>query len=128
MEPEQAKRLGRTLRKRRNDLGLSTRQLSAKSGVNDVTIVRIENGKFAAPRPDKLAKLADALGLSLADVFAGADYIAPTELPTLMPYLRSKYQDLPAGALKDIERYANRLAKQHGVALQGPAPGEDEQP
>jgi transcriptional regulator with XRE-family HTH domain len=128
MEPDQAAELGQVLRTRRQALGLSTRQLSALSGVNDITIVRIELGRFAAPRADKLAKLADALGLRLADIFALAEYVAPSQLPTLQPYLRSKYRDLPPEALADIERYATRLAKRHGVALEGPIDGEDELP
>lgn len=128
MEPEQAEELGRFLRNRRVELGLSTRQLSAESGVNDATIVRIELGQFAAPSPDKLARLTEALGLKLADVFARADYVAPSELPSFAPYLRSKYRELPSGAVDELERYLARLAKRHGVVLEGPAPGEDERP
>lgn len=128
MEPEQAEELGRFLRQRREELGLSTRQLAAQTGINDVTIARIERGEFAAPRPDKLSKIAEALGLTVADVFALADYVTPDELPNFTPYLRSKYRGLPADAVADIERYAARLAKRHGVALEGPALGEDEAP
>lgn len=128
MEPDQAVELGQMLRKRREALGLSTRQLSARTGVNDVTISRIERGEFAAPRPDKLTRLAEALGLSAADVFAMADYVTPTELPSFTPYLRTKYRELPAEAIAEIERYAQRLADEHGVALAGPVLGEDEHP
>lgn len=128
VEPEQAEELGRFLRQRREELGLSTRQLAAETGINDVTIARIERGEFAAPRPDKLSKIAEALGLTVADVFALADYVTPDELPNFSPYLRSKYRGLPADAVSDIERYAARLAKRHGVALEGPAPGADEAP
>lgn len=128
MEPDQAANLGQFLRQRREELGLSTRQLSKQTGVNDVTIARIERGEFSAPRPDKLSKIAEALGVSLADVFAMADYVTPADLPTFTPYLRSKYRDLPDDAVDAIERYAAKLAKRHGVALDGPAPGEDEAP
>lgn len=107
---------------------MSTRQLSAIAGVNDATIVRIEQGQFAAPSPEKLARLTEALGLKLADVFARAEYVAPSELPSFAPYLRSKYRDLPTGAVDELERFLQRLAKRHGIALEGPAPGEDEQP
>ena len=117
MEPERAQALGKQLRARREELGLSTRQLSARAGVNDVTIVRIERGEFAAPRPDKLSRLADALGLRLADIFAMADYIAPTELPTLTTYLQVKYPELPDEAVAAIRRYAARTARQHGITI-----------
>ena len=110
MDEEQAKRLGAFLRARREELGWSSRRLAAECEMNDATIVRIENGQFAAPKPDKLSRITEALGLSLSDVFALADYAAPSDLPHFM----------------EIERYAARLAKRHGVALAGPAPGEDE--
>lgn len=97
---------------------MSTRKLSAHAGVNDVTIVRIERGEFAAPRPDKLSRLADALNLRLADIFAMADYVAPSELPTLAPYLQAKYPELPDEAVAAIGRYAARTAKQHGINLE----------
>ena len=128
MEPEQAKRLGQHLRKRREGLGWSTRDLAERAAVNYATITRIENGDFAAPRPDKLSRIAEALELELADVFAMADYVVPANLPTLAPYLRAKYGDMPDDALEQIERYATRLARKHGMTMEGPAPGEDESP
>ncbi|MBK6439182.1 MAG: helix-turn-helix domain-containing protein [Candidatus Microthrix sp.] len=90
MDEEQAKRLGAFLRARREELGWSSRRLAAECEMNDATIVRIENGQFAAPKPDKLSRITEALGLSLSDVFALADYAAPSDLPHFMPYLRTK--------------------------------------
>ena len=66
------------------------------------------------------------VGLTLADVYAMADYAVPDDLPSFRPYLRTKYRDLPADDVEAIERYAARLAKKHGINLDGPAPGEDE--
>jgi transcriptional regulator with XRE-family HTH domain len=128
MNPEQAKELGRKLRARRDELGLSVRDLERLTDVDNGTIVRIEQGAFAAPAPDKLSRIAEALNLSLADVFALAEYSAPSELPSFSPYLRSKYRDLPAPAVEELERSFRRIAKRHGVDPAGPAPGEDEQP
>lgn len=128
MEPEQAKRLGTYLREARQAKGLSARQLGDLTDINDATIVRFENGSFTAPAPDKLARIAGALDLSIADVFALAEYASPSELPSFTPYLRTKYRDLPDDAVEQIEKYVARLAKKHGVTLEGPAPGEDESP
>jgi len=128
MEPEQAKRLGSYLRDGRQAKGLSARSLGELTDINDATIVRFENGNFSAPAPDKLARIAEALDLSVADVFALAEYPATTELPSFTPYLRTKYRDLPDDAREQIEKYAARVAKKHGVALDGPAHGEDERP
>lgn len=126
MDDEQAQNLGRVLREKREGLGLSLRQLGKLVDLPDVTVLRFEQGAYAAPAPDKLARVAAALGMSLADAFALADYAVPSDLPSFMPYLRTKYRDLPAEDAKAIERYAQKLAKKHGVSLRGPAPGEDE--
>jgi len=128
MEPDQAKELGRKLRARREELGLSTRQLADQADMNDATIVRIEQGAFAAPRPDKLSRIAEALGLSLADVFALADYAVPDDLPSFRPYLRSKYRDMPTGAVEDLNKAFARIVKKHGYQPEGPRNGEDEAP
>jgi transcriptional regulator with XRE-family HTH domain len=112
--------------RKREELGLSSRQLGELAGMDGVTILRFEEGAFAAPRPDKLARVAQELGLTLADVYAMADYAVPDDLPSFRPYLRTKYRDLPADDVEAIERYAARLAKKHGINLDGPAPGEDE--
>src|SRR3972149_7085392 len=94
MIPEQARALGRFLKERRTALGLSTRALAARSGVDMATVVRLEQGAFVEPRPDPLRVIAKALGVSLADVFALADYVVPSELPTFTPYLRAQIRSL----------------------------------
>ncbi len=126
MEPKQALELGKFIRNKRVELGYSTRELSAICGVNDATIVRIENGAFAAPRPDKLSKISKGLGIKLSDVFALAEYVTPLDLPSFNLYMRSKYTKLPKEAVSEIERYVNRLAKKHGIIIAGPDAGEDE--
>ena len=128
VEPDQAKRLGHTLRTRREELGLSQRQLAAEAGVSDATIVRIEQGAFGAPAPDKLSRIAEALEMSLADVFALADYVVPTDLPSFQPYLRSRYRDMPDAAITDLDGAFARIVKKHGYQPEGPSKGEDEQP
>lgn len=104
------------------------RDLERLAGVDNGTIVRIEQGAFAAPRPDKLSRIAEALRLPLADVFALAEYVVPDELPSLVPYLRAKYRALPAKAIAELERYFDDLAGRYGIDPAGPAPGEDEAP
>jgi transcriptional regulator with XRE-family HTH domain len=126
MEEKNRIRLGKLLRKRREALGFSSRKLEELSGVTGATILRIEQGEFASPAPDKLARIADALRIPLEDVYAVAEYAAPRQLPNLSPYLRTKYRELPDAAASQIEAYAQRLATKHGVDIRGPAPGEDE--
>jgi transcriptional regulator with XRE-family HTH domain len=92
------------------------------------TIVRLEQGAFSEPRPEKLRGVAEALGVSVADVLAMAGYTFPTELPAFQPYLRSKYRDLPPSALQELERSFVRIIKEHGHDPAGPRDGEDEAP
>lgn len=126
MDQKQAKRLGALLQARREAQGQSLRQLAELVDMDFATISRIEQGLISAPRPDKLARVAEALGLTLADVYAMAGYAVPDDLPTFKPYLRSKYRDLPTDEVEKIEAFAQKLARKHGVNLSGPAPGEDE--
>lgn len=128
MDQEQAKELGQRLRARREELGLSLRQLAERADMNDATIVRIEQGAFAAPAPDKLARIAEALGFSLADVFALAEYAVPDDLPSFQPYLRSKYRDMPREAVDDLNKAFDRIVRKHGYDPAGPQDGEDEAP
>ncbi len=128
MNDEQAKRLGGWLREQRQSAGLSTIQLAKAVGTTDATISRIEQGAFAAPDPHKLSRIAEALGLSLADVYAMADYAVPSDLPSFEPYLRRKYRDMPAEAIEDLDEAFGRILRKHGYYHSGPRPGEDESP
>jgi transcriptional regulator with XRE-family HTH domain len=128
MDQDQARELGARLRERREALDLSIRELAERTGINHSTVVRLEQGAIEAPAPDKLSRIAEELGLSLADVFALADYSVPTELPSFRPYLRTKYRNLPAAAVEQLERSFVRIAKRHGIDPAGPRQGEDEQP
>ena len=100
----QAQELGNLLRGRRLELGLSTHQLGAQVGVRQSTIVRIEKGRFASPRPDKLARIAKALGIRSTDIYAQAGYLVRDELPSLGPYLSAKYPNMPEEAVAQVQR------------------------
>jgi transcriptional regulator with XRE-family HTH domain len=128
MNPRQAKKLGTFIRDARQAAGLTQMALGEQVGVPNSTILRLERGENLTPRPDLLSDIADVLRIDLADLFALADYAAPSGLPNLAPYLRTKYRDLTASDVKAISTYAANLAKQRGVDLNGPAPGEDETP
>src|SRR5205823_5564374 len=103
-QQQHAKRFGEWLRSRRHEAGLSTTQLAKVVGITDGTITRIEQGAIAAPAPDKLSRIAEALGLSLADVYAMAGYTITDELPSFQPYLRRKYRDMPTEAIDDLDQ------------------------
>jgi len=126
MNPTTAEELGRHIRETREAQQLSTRALAEKASVNQATIVRIERGEFAWSKPEVMSRIAEALGLSASELFARADVLRPADLPSLAPYLRTKYRDLPDDDVDRIEAYVARLASKHGINLRGPAPGQDE--
>ena len=128
MQPRTAKQLGRMLNQRRQALGLTVRDLEALSGVDDSSIVRLENGQQSRPNVEKLDKLATALRLSIEDLLSTAGLTKSTGLPSLRPYLRAKYAQLPPEAHAELNEYFNSLGKRYGVRFEGPAPGEDELP
>lgn len=113
------------IRRRRAKLGLSLRQLEARTGIHNGRLWRWEQGDQVPDRPDRLAALARGLGVPVADLYAVAGIELP-DLPSLPLYLRSKYgTDLPPEALADIAAYSDQVAQRYGVTL-GPLDGEDE--
>jgi transcriptional regulator with XRE-family HTH domain len=129
MDRDQAKKLGSVFRARRTALGLSTTQVALASGQTQATVVRIEQGQFLNPDPDKLRALAEALDLNLADVLTLAGYPIPNELPSVGPYLRTKYRDLPSEAVDQLQAQVALVLRKHGIEpVDGPQAGEDEQP
>lgn len=115
MKEERAKQLGRLLKARRMECGLSTHRLAAAAEMNQATIVRLEAGGIVAPRPDKLSRIARVLGISGADVFALAEYAVPSDLPSLRPFLLTQYPGLLDEDLNKIETYIGRLLKKRGI-------------
>ena len=126
LTPEQARQLAEIFRSRRTALGLSMREVATAAGFNVATVFQLEAGTNLSPLPDTLRAIAEALSLSVSDLYAVADWLPAGELPTLKPYLRAKYRDLDEQAIADIEAYANQRARRHGGT--GPANREDEQP
>jgi len=127
VDKKQAERLGKFLRRSRQTAGLSARQLAEHTDISDATVIRIENGQYRSPEAESLAQMAHALDIPVHDVFERAGFMTSDDLPAIAPYLRTKY-DLPPEAMEQIERFATRVAKQHGVDMNGPKPGQDETP
>jgi transcriptional regulator with XRE-family HTH domain len=103
--------VGATLRRRRLELGWTMRTLEEASGVDDAVISRIENGEIAQPRVNKITRIATAMGLDPITVLTDAT----VEPLTLATFLRSRYPELPTGAVADIERHARRVLARHHI-------------
>ena len=116
MDKDHAVRLGKLIRERRHASGLSTHELGERIGTRNSTIIRLEQGAFAAPSPDKLARIAEVLGMSLADMYAHAGYAVPDDLPGFHAYLPARYRDLPESAIGELVDLFERLVARHGLA------------
>jgi transcriptional regulator with XRE-family HTH domain len=126
MNQRQSQALGALLRQKRKELGYSTYQLAKAAHVDQSVVVRFEQGKFAAPRPDKLARFAQLLGLSLADVYARAGYVVPDDLPNFREYLLAKYGDLPKSALDALYRCFEDASAQRAIEIEEVFPNTQE--
>lgn len=116
MDEQQAKAFGTMLRQRRHALGLTVRQIGEATAIPSTTVSRIETGSFKAPRPDKLARIAQTLGLSAGELFARAGYLIATDLPEYATYLRTKRPDLPESAIERLQDHFVQILAEHGLA------------
>ncbi|HUC89335.1 MAG TPA: helix-turn-helix transcriptional regulator [Patescibacteria group bacterium] len=126
MAKDNIQKLGETLKHKREHMGWSIRELARRTDLSDTTVMRIEQGLRAAPSPDVLAKLAETLELSLADLYTLAGYAVPADLPSMPAYLRVKYRNLPQPARDELNNYLERLKDKYGLDEDGPQDGEDE--
>lgn len=83
--------LARVLREARQASGLSIRRVAERAGVHHAGLARFELGE-RRPTPETLARLATALELDEAELFALAGFRSPEGLPSFPTYLRTKYR------------------------------------
>ncbi|MFH5207857.1 helix-turn-helix domain-containing protein [Antrihabitans sp. NCIMB 15449] len=129
MTPEQIDTIAQLIRTTREQQGLSTAAVAKRAGINVSSLWRIEEGQRANPKAEVLQAIGHALGIPTSDLFAAAGWVPRTELPTIRPYLRTKYGELPADAVAEIEAHFDDIARKHGISFDrssGPMRGEDE--
>lgn len=71
MDADFKKALGRVYRRRRREVGLTMQQLCLMTGVNRLTLRKIETG-LGNPTLDILMKLADGMGASFVELVLDA--------------------------------------------------------
>lgn len=125
MEQQASQQFCEYIKGLRKERKLTIRAVTAKAGINDGELTRLESGK-CNPRPETLKALAAALGVPLTDLFVKADYIGPYDLPTMAPYFRARYGHLPEETLDAVNDYLAKLIEEHGFDPKGPLALEDE--
>lgn len=118
--------LGQLVREWRQAHGYSLRGFARRAALNYATVVRLERGHILTPQADTLAALASAMDRPVSDLFAVTGWLPAQELPTLRPYLRTKYRDLPTSELIKLEHDIDDLIEKYGIDGSGPRDGEDE--
>ena len=102
-------KLGNFIRETREHKGLSAPKLAEAVGVHHSAIVRIQHGEIRQPRPALLAKIAEALGVSAADLYALAGYRSEDEMPDLKGWLNVKHRGLPESAHLELQGHLDYL-------------------
>ncbi len=113
------KLLGEYIARHRRAAGLSVSDAAEAAGVDASFWRKLENGVYESPSPKMLAPIARVVAAQLADIYILAGYETTTELPTLTPYLRNKYQ-LPPKALAELQRYFDHLRNHYGIPADKP--------
>lgn len=126
MNDTQLQQLAEILREKRAALGLSASETARRAGIQPSTLTRLELGQIGTPTAANLQALGAVLGINAADLYATLGWMPKDELPTMTPYLRAKYRDMPPDAIREIEQHFEDVAQRHGIALNGPQPNEDE--
>jgi len=68
MENNQGNKLGKKIKKLRNDLGLSQDELARKADIPYTTLTKIETGVIKKPSVYVVAKIAKALNISIEEL------------------------------------------------------------
>jgi len=107
--------LGKLVVRRRRQAGMSLDDVAQVAQVSASAVYRIESGQHLRPRADTLGRIAGALGLPTADLFAAAGYTTARELPSFPLYLKTRYSQLPRAARQEVERCFYAVAGRHGL-------------
>lgn len=105
MNADQTVGLMYLLARKRAAAGLSITEVAQRAHVNKATVWRLEQGLIATPRVHSLLAIAEVLEIPLANLLVEVGWLPDGELPSIGPYLRAKYAQLPEKAIEDVEKY-----------------------
>jgi transcriptional regulator with XRE-family HTH domain len=113
-DTEQTMKLINLLGQKRKESGLSVNEVARRANVDPGTVWGIEQGMIVTPRAESLMAIGGVLGILPADLFATVGWLTADELPTIGPYLRAKYGDVPDEAIEDIENHIAAVLEPYG--------------
>jgi transcriptional regulator with XRE-family HTH domain len=103
--------LGEYVRQKREEAGLSQRQLAQEAGVSFSNISRLESGFHTNPSPGLLKNIADVLDIDLAALLAYLG-IEVAGSGSLNDYLRRDY-DLPDEGVAEAKQAIEEIARKY---------------
>jgi transcriptional regulator with XRE-family HTH domain len=118
-------KLGEYIKRQRETLGISQRQLAGRIELHHSYLARLEAGDYAQPAPAVLHRIAEALDLEPEDLFALAGHTVPRNLPSFAPYLRAKY-DISDQAARELSDYFRYLSERYNIRERQPNSTTDE--
>ncbi len=95
--------IGKNIKTRRTDLGLTLEEVAKIVGVSRQTIQRYESGVIASIPSDRIEKLAQALNTTPAFVMFGNRVAPPHKKGTRIPVLGRVAAGIPIEAIEDVE-------------------------
>ncbi|MFF0492858.1 helix-turn-helix domain-containing protein [Nocardia sp. NPDC004068] len=117
MKSDSSSLLQPILAERRRVLNLSSKEVAKRAKLDYTTYWRIETGVVAKPQVENITAIARALNLSCTDLFALLGWLPSDELPSISPYLQTRYSELPVEAHQRIRGYLVALTEQYGVSF-----------
>jgi transcriptional regulator with XRE-family HTH domain len=112
MNDAQAVRLGRLLAEARRNQNLSLRAVAERAGVAHIWLSRVEQGRFNQPAPERIARVAEVLGIDLERIDRITNGHVSNSLPGVRTYFRSKF-DLSPEEIDQIEHTVTELQRNH---------------
>lgn len=114
-----ARRLGAQLRRIRRQRGMTQEELAERSGYHPTHIANIERGRNL-PSLDAIFRLAQALGVSAADLVRAAETAAPKDAEALRTEAHQLLQRCDTEQLAVLVRLLRWLTRAGGRAVEPP--------
>jgi transcriptional regulator with XRE-family HTH domain len=109
---ESAETLGEYVRRKREAVSMSQRQLAAEAGVSFSNISRLESGFHASPSPELLKNIADVLDVDLAKLLSYRGIEIAGARGSLNDYLRRDYE-LPEEGIEEAKAAIEEIASKY---------------
>lgn len=108
--------LGCLFQQKREDAGLSQRQLADELRVSRTYVSRLERGEYSNPSPQVLMRFAKRFDVDLSDLYAITGCMLPTDLPAYEAYLHAKHPEWPGAAIDDLVSYYEFVKQRHSLS------------